>query len=158
MFREIRNERRALPRERAEQIMREGSHGVLAVEGDDGYPYAVPLSYAYEGDRVWFHCAPSGHKLDALARNPQASLCVVANDDVVPEGFTTRYASAIAFGRARLAANDDEKRQGLQALADKYCHQVPELHGKMIEGHLARTCVFVLEVEHLSAKGSKREA
>lgn len=156
VFREIHNAKRALPREAAEDIMRSGSHGVLALEGDDQYPYAVPLNYAYDGDRVWFHCALEGHKLDALARNPRVSFCVVTADDVHSEGFTTRYASAIAFGQARLAVNDDEKRHGLQLLANKYCYQIPERHQKVIEGNLARTCVFLLEVEHLSAKANQR--
>ena len=79
---------------------RRAPHGVLAVLGDGGYPYAVPLSFAYEDGHIYIHCARAGHKLDALRRCAKASFCAVERDDVVPEEFTTRYVSAIAFGQA----------------------------------------------------------
>ena len=84
------------------EVLRKGTSGVLAVSGDDGYPYAVPLSYVYDDGRLFFHCAPSGHKLDAIAGNEKASFCVIDQDHVVPEEYTTYYRSVIAFGRARV--------------------------------------------------------
>ena len=55
------------------------------MDGDDDYPYAVPLSFAYDDGRLYFHVAKSGHKLDALRRNPKASFCIIEQDKVVPE-------------------------------------------------------------------------
>ena len=68
MSREMRRGRQALPEEMCEAVLSRGSHGVLALAGDEGYPYAVPISYVYEGGKLYFHCARSGHKLDAIAR------------------------------------------------------------------------------------------
>lgn len=85
MFREMRRKKQLLPEEEAIAILKEGTFGVLALSGDDGYPYAVPISYVYEGGKLWFHCAKSGHKLDAIRREPKASFCVTAQDKVVPE-------------------------------------------------------------------------
>ena len=51
MFRELRRGRQALPEAESLAILERGSHGVLAVLGDGGYPYAVPLNYVYEGAR-----------------------------------------------------------------------------------------------------------
>ena len=62
---------------------------MLAVEGDGGYPYAVPLSYAWDSGKLLFHCARSGHKLDAVKRNPKASFCVIGQDRVIPDEYTT---------------------------------------------------------------------
>ncbi len=56
-----------------EEILRRATAGVLAVAGDDGYPYAVPLSFAYEDGRILFHGALTGHKLDAIAREDKVS-------------------------------------------------------------------------------------
>ena len=89
MFREMRRGRQALPKEMCEAVLSRGSHGVLALAGDEGYPYAVPISYVYEGGKLYFHCARSGHKLDAIARCPKASFCVVDQDQVVPQEYTT---------------------------------------------------------------------
>ena len=68
MFRAMRRKRQQLSRAEAEAILERGTSGVLAVAGDDGYPYAVPLSYVYQDGKLWFHCANSGHKLDAVRR------------------------------------------------------------------------------------------
>ena len=88
MFREMRRKRQMLSEDDCKIILREGTSGVLALSGDDGYPYAVPLSYVYDGKKIFFHCAKSGHKLDAIRRNPQASFCVIGQDKIVPEEST----------------------------------------------------------------------
>ena len=101
MLPEMRRKTQQLPRDEAEEILRAGSSGVLALAGNEGYPYALPISYVYHEGRLYFHCAPTGHKLDAVARCPKASFCVIAQDEVVPELYTTRYRSVIAFGTIR---------------------------------------------------------
>ncbi len=82
MFRPMRRVAQQLPEGEALEILKNGSSGVLAVAGDEGYPYAVPLSYAYSEGKLFFHVARSGHKLDAIARNDKVSFCVVAQDEV----------------------------------------------------------------------------
>ena len=79
MFREMRRKKQALRPEDCARILAQGTSGVLALLGDDGYPYAVPLSYVYHEGRVYFHSAMAGHKLDALRRCPKASFCVAAD-------------------------------------------------------------------------------
>lgn len=66
MFREMRRKRQALPQEICDAVLRRGTSGVLALSGDDGYPYAVPISYIYDGEKLYFHSARQGHKLDAI--------------------------------------------------------------------------------------------
>lgn len=41
-FRPMRRIRQLLNDEEAKKILANGTHGVLAVSGDDDYPYAVP--------------------------------------------------------------------------------------------------------------------
>ena len=89
MFRDMRRTKCLLKRETAEKILREGTSGVLALSGDDGYCYAVPISYAYDGKKIYFHSAPEGHKIDAMARNEKVSFCVTAKDEIVSAEFTS---------------------------------------------------------------------
>ena len=77
MFREMRRKLQQLSDEEAEAVLRRGKYGVLALSGDDGYPYAVPISYVYADGKLYFHCAMAGHKLDAMKRDDKASFCVV---------------------------------------------------------------------------------
>ena len=76
-FHQMRRIKQLLSKEDTEAILHRQTAGVLAVQGDGGYPYAVPLSYVYEKGRLYFHCALQGHKLDAIANNPKVSFCVI---------------------------------------------------------------------------------
>ncbi|MFV0411841.1 MAG: pyridoxamine 5'-phosphate oxidase family protein, partial [Oscillospiraceae bacterium] len=69
MFREMRRKKQVLSAEECVEVLNRGTSGVLAVLGDGGYPYAVPLSYVYQGNKIFFHSARTGHKLDAIAAN-----------------------------------------------------------------------------------------
>ena len=106
MFRQMRRKRQMLSKEECEYVLCRGTSGVLAVSGDDGYPYAVPLSYLYEDGKIFFHSAGSGHNLDAIAGNDRVSFCVIDQDRIVPEEYTTYFRSVIAFGRIHIIEND----------------------------------------------------
>lgn len=158
MFREMRRNRQALSAGTAAALLEAGTSGVLAVAGDDGYPYAVPLSYVYdrEGGRLWFHCARSGHKLDAVRRCGKASFCVIAQDLVIPEKYTTHFRSVIAFGRVRELTDEAEKRAAALALARKYHPGDSEEHRQSyMEQTWASLCLLELQIEHLTGKQAK---
>ena len=79
MFREMRRKRQALSREEVSSVLYRGTSGVLALSGDDNYPYAVPISYVYDGENIYFHCAKSGHKLDVIQQNEKVSFYRISN-------------------------------------------------------------------------------
>jgi uncharacterized protein len=154
MFRAMRRKRQLLSEAETVGMLESCTSGVLAVQGDDDYPYAVPLSFAYEDGKLFFHAAKTGHKLDAIERNDKASFCVIAQDDVVQATFTTHFRSAIAFGRARVVSDDDEKRHALRCLARKYSPDHLDAADTEIEADLQRVCVIELAVEHMTGKAS----
>ena len=156
MFREMRRKRQALTQAQCQAILEQGSCGVLALSGDGGYPYAVPLSYLYHQGKLYFHCAKSGHKLDALRREPKASFCVVAQDQVAPLEYTTLYRSVIVFGRLRELEDDREKRAAIETLALKYAPQdTPAHREEAIRRDWGPLCVLELTPEHVSGKQGK---
>ena len=153
MFRAMRRKRQQLSRAEAEAILERGTSGVLAVAGDDGYPYAVPLSYVYQDGKLWFHCAKSGHKLDAVRREEKASFCVIDQDQVVPEEYTTYFRSVIAFGRVRVLEEEGEKRAAIDALARRYFPgDTQENRDTYIAREWAGVALLELTVEHLTGK------
>ena len=156
MFREMRRKRQMLSEDDCKIILREGTSGVLALSGDDGYPYAVPLSYVYDGKKIFFHCAKSGHKLDAIRRNPKASFCVIGQDKVVPEEYTTYYRSAIAFGTVRILEDDREKYDSVQEIAFKYAPlDTEEQRRAAIEREWGGLCMLEMTIEHLTGKEAR---
>lgn len=72
MFREMRRKKQLLSNEDVMEILEKSTSGVLAVIGDDDYPYAVPVSYVYYDSKIYFHGAKSGHKLDAIKKNDKS--------------------------------------------------------------------------------------
>jgi len=152
MFRPMRRAHQQLPREEAEAILLSATSGVLALLGDEDYPYAVPLSHVYHNGRLYFHGAADGHKADAARRHGKASFCVIAADDVVPARFTTRYRSVIAFGRIREVADAHEKREAITALAKRYGAQHMDKGMEEIEEAFDHLLMLALDVEHLTGK------
>lgn len=153
MFRQMRRNRQQLSQERCEEILNRATSGVLAVLGDEGYPYAVPLSYVYSGGKLYFHSARQGHKLDAIRREPKASFCVVDEDRVVAQEYTTYFRSVIAFGQVRELTDEQEKRTAIEKLALRYAPQDSE-HNRQraIEQDWKPLCMLEMTVEHLSGK------
>ena len=153
MFREMRRKKQALSPEACAEVLNRGTSGVLALQGDEEYPYAVPLSYVYDGDRLYFHCATSGHKLDAIRRDPKASFCVIDQDQIVPEEYTTYFRSVIVFGTVRIMEEESEKRAAIEKLALKYAPKDSgENRRKAIEREWAPLCMLEMTVSHLSGK------
>ena len=155
MFREMRRKNCILKTETAEKILSEGEFGVLALTGNDGYNYAVPLNYALADNKIYFHSAPVGHKIDAINNNDKVSFCVVDKHDVIEEEFTTYFTSVIAFGKIRIADNDDEKTFALKLLADKYCANADENLRKKEISRINAVKILILEIEHISGKAAR---
>ena len=156
MFREMRRKRQQLSDSEAVEILKNGSFGVLALCGDEGYPYAVPVSYVYSGGALYFHGAKAGHKFDAVQRCGKASFCVTSKDDVQPERYTTVYKSAIAFGRISVIGDADEARQAIGLLGRKYYPEGTEQRlAAEIDSHENILCMMKLEIEHLTGKQAK---
>ena len=153
MFREMRRKRQLLSQEDIQKVSYQGTSGVLAVSGDDTYPYAVPLSYVYDGEKIYFHSAKSGHKIDAVSQNPRASFCVIDQDQIVPEEYTTYFRSVIVFGTIRILHDEAEKREAIEKLAVKYApDDTEENRKKAVERDWKPLCMLEMTPEHISGK------
>lgn len=154
MFREMRRKKQLLSMEETEAIMMKGTSGVLALaKGDEGYPYAVPVSYVYTDGKIYFHCAKAGHKLDAIRQEEKVSFCVIEEDQIVAEEFTTYFKSVIAFGRARILEEPAEIRQAIVTLADKYSGNMPvERRDQEINGSQGKFVMVEITIDHMTGK------
>ena len=111
MFREIRKKRNKIEDSAAEELLRNSRRGVLAVNGDDGYPYAIPLNYFYdrENRKIYFHGARAGHKVDALRVCDKVCFTVYGNETIREEAWAPFMQSTVVFGRCHLMENGSEK-------------------------------------------------
>ena len=155
MFREMRRAKQQLSPELCREIIEKAGSGVLALSGDDGYPYAVPLSYCLDGDRIIFHGAKTGHKADAMKSCPKASFCVVWRDDVIPEKYTTAYQSVIVFGKMRIVEEPEELRSAAIQLAERYYPGHHDCASLETGAYIHSLSIFVMDIEHISGKQGK---
>lgn len=160
MFRPMRRSKQQLPHEEALAILQEGSTGILALSGDDGYPYLVPLNYLYvvaDGPealgKVYFHSAKAGHKIDAIERDPKASFCVIADDTVLPDKYSTAYKSVIAFGTVRLIEGD-LAHKALFDLGDKYNPHHEDRTCEEVDSAEHKCAMIEFTIDHLTGKES----
>lgn len=152
MFREMRRPKQALPDTEIVEVLKTCQTGVLAVTGENGYPYAVPMSYIYMDGCLIFHCATEGHKLDAIRRDDRVSFTVIERDVVVPEKFSTLYRSVIVFGRAKIVTDEGLKRRALEAINTKYSPGLEVEGNKEIERNWNRVTLVELKIEHMTGK------
>jgi len=132
-------------------VMDRCTNGVLACVGDDDYPYAVPLSYVYFNDKIYFHSSKAGHKIDAILKNPKVCFTVIDEDTIVSGEYTSYFRSVLAFGKARIVEGD-EWLEAFKALVEKYSGDQPEeAKHKEIAG-CTRAYLIAVDIEHITGK------
>ncbi len=153
MFRPMRRSKQQVEDAACKRVLQTARRGVLAVHGDGGYPYAVPLNFVYdeESDAVFFHAAKEGHKLDAIRQNDK--VCFTAwNDGYKEPGDWAWYVtSVVAFGRAYLVDDSQESDRFLRALAQKYFPPEEDVEDEMTR-HAARVQMIAVRIEHMTGK------
>ena len=154
----MRRSDRALSVEDAKELLSRGTYGVLSTVGADGIPYGVPVSYAYapEEETLYFHGAAGvGQKWENLQHCSKACFTVVGETEVLPQKFSTRYESVIAFGDVTICTDQAEKLTGLRHLVEKYSASFAAEGEAYAHRSLEQTDVFALRIRHLSGKARK---
>lgn len=154
MFREMRRFKQLLSKEETVGILKARTAGVLGVNGDDGYPYTVPVSYVYdqENEKLYFHGAYEGHKIDSIKRDDKVTFSVIDKDDVIQETFTTHFSSVSIFGRARILEDDAEKRHAMEIIVQRYSPDFVKEGQDVMEKSWSRLCVVEIKIEHMTGK------
>lgn len=154
MFREMRRKNQLLSREETIEILKSCTAGILGICGNDGYPYTVPMSYAYSDDKLYFHCAKEGHKIDGIKANDKVSFSVISRDDIIQETFTTHFSSVTVFGRAKLVEDHSLKKKTMKLLVEKYSPDFIKESKDEIEKEIKDVCIIEIEIEHMTGKSA----
>lgn len=156
---EMRRQDRKLTEAETLDVVRTAEFGVLATVSRDGFPYSVPLSFAWDEERgaLYLHCsAAGGQKIENLQGNPRACFTMVADTGLMPEQFATKYRSANVFGRIRIVTDAAEKRHGIEAILKKYAGAFEEKGMRYIDGAIDRIYVLRMNMEQITGKARKK--
>lgn len=153
MFRDIRKKKNKMSAELTNKLLKETRIGILAVNGDEGYPYALPINFLYDEARqkIFFHGAKRGHKYDTLKRSEKVCFSVYGQEMVKEEAWAPFVQSAVIFGRCHLMENTEQALEVLKQFALKY---YPNEKMVMDEIDASRNAVqlFEIDIEQLSGK------
>lgn len=153
MFRSIRKKKNALDITSTKKLLQQSRRGVLAMNGDDGYPYAIPVNYLYDEDnkKIYFHGARAGHKVDVLKACDKVCFTVYGNEMIKEESWAPYMQSVVVFGRCHLLETNEKTMTVLKKFAMKYYP-----NEKMVDEEILRAGkaaqLFEIEIEHLSGK------
>ena len=150
MFRQMRRFKQQLSQEECDQILEEGRRGVLAVHGEDGYPYGVPINFLYENGKVYFHGAKTGHKIDALKADNRVSFTVYDEDVQVAGKLGLDVRSVIVFGRIALMESTTETLEITRRLGEK--HDPADFVADEIARVGKNVQMLELTVDHMTGK------
>ena len=153
MFRPIRKKKNAIDTSAAEALLQNSRRGVLAVNGDDGYPYAIPVNYFYdrEKQKIYFHGARAGHKVDALRACDKVCSTVYGNETIREEAWAPFMQSVVVFGRCHLMEAGPETTVRLKQFAMKYYPNEQLVDEEIAQAGRA-VQLFEITIEHLSGK------
>ena len=151
MFRKMRRFKQQQSEEVCVELLKSQPRGVLAVHGEDGYPYALPIDYIYLDGKIYFHCAREGHKIDALKADNRVSFCVY-DEGYRREGeWSLNITSVVIFGRIRFITESDEAERTVRALGMKFS-PTEEYVEEEIRRDLARVQMLELTIDHMTGK------
>lgn len=131
--------------------MKEQPRGVLSMIGDDGYPYGIPLDHWYSGNKLYFHGAKVGHKMDAITAFDKVSYCVMDESFRRDGEWALNIKSVVVFGRIRVVEDEAKKREICTNLVRKFTDDEEYLQ-KELTNAFPRVNCLELTIEHMTGK------
>lgn len=152
-FRKMRRSAQQLSNEECIEILKREPRGVLAVIGDEDYPYALPLDFVYEEEngKIYFHCAKVGYKLDALRNNNKVSFCVYDEGFRKEGDWALNIKSIIIFGKIKFIEDQEETIERVRKLALKYYPTAEAVEEEIVKAG-SRVQMLELTIEHMTGK------
>ena len=153
MFRGMRRFKQQLSAEECIRTLIKQPRGVLSMIGDNGYPYGIPLNHWYseEDNALYFHCAKTGHKIDALTVCDKVSYCVTDQGYRKEGEWALNINSVVVFGRIGIVEDEDKKMKICRNIAKKFTND-EEYVRKEIKNSFPSVCCLEFKIEHMTGK------
>ena len=153
MFRELLRINKKLSMEECIHVLKTEKRGVLSVNGDNDYPYGMPMNHWYneEDGKIYFHCGNMGHRLDALKKDSKVSFCTYDGGYRHPGQWALNVKSVIVFGKIEIVDDMNRIIDITTKLSYKFT-QNDEYIKNEIEQNIHRTLLLELTPEHICGK------
>lgn len=136
-------------------VLDKAQYLTLSMIDNKGLPYAVILSMVRMEDKLYFHSAKTGKKVDLLNENPQVYVTGAVDLKIISEKFTTEFASVSISGAAKEILEDEKKIEVLRAICQKYTPDNMDHFDSAIKRSLKVTAIWEIEIQSLTSKRKK---
>ena len=155
MFRKIRKIKNEIDKDAVDSLLHSCRRGVLSMNGEDGYPYAIPVNYYYDeaNQKIYFHGAKAGYKVDCLNSCDKVCFDVFGNESIKDLDWAPYVQSVIVFGRCHLV---DTNNEVLKTFMMKYYPSV-DLVDKVIKEDSKFVQMYEISIEHKSGKQAQEK-
>lgn len=150
-FRKLRRFKQEASFQECEAVLGAARRGVLAVHGENGYPYGLPINFLYLDGKIYFHCAKAGHKLDAVRADDKVCFTVLSEPVRNPDEWWNCFTSVICFGRISEVTDDEEKDRLLRLLGAKYFPEGYDME-KDMTNNAGNALILEISIDHISGK------
>ncbi|MBQ2828417.1 MAG: pyridoxamine 5'-phosphate oxidase family protein [Clostridia bacterium] len=153
MFRDLIRKNKKLSCEECKNLLRNEKRGVLCVQGDNGYPYGMPMNHFYdeESGKIYFHCGKFGHRLDSLKRDNKVSFCVYDKGFRKDGDWALNVKSVIVFGKIEIIDETEKIISICEKLSYKFTSDKDYIDNE-IKIYADKTLVLELTPEHICGK------
>ncbi len=150
-MRNMRKIERKMDNNKALKLLKAGEYGILSTCGEDNQPYGIPLNYVVFDNKIYFHCANVGSKLDNIHYNNKVCFTVIPHTELMPEKFSTKYESVVVMGEASLV-REEEKLKPLMEFIKKYSPKFLKEGQEYIDRAKSKVTLIEMNVENISGK------
>ena len=112
--------------------------------------WVVPL-YDEERNKIIFHGAKVGHKVDSLKKSDKVCFTVYGSETIKDEPLAPYLQSAVIFGRCHPVENQEDRIKLVKQLAIKYYPNEDLVHDEVSRSGMG-VQMFEITIEHLSGK------
>lgn len=153
MFRKVRKIKNEIEIGDCYKLLSENKRGVISFNGENNYPYSIPINYYYDEDenRLYFHCGKKGYKIDCINNDNKACFVTYGNETLSEDGWSYYVSSVVIFGKTKIVEDRDIILENIKKFAMKYYPNEKEADEEIKEG-INAVSMFVLDIEHISGK------
>ena len=137
--------------------------GILSFCDDNRVPYGLPMSFAYNEDKILMHSGPQGEKIKNLNEGKKVMFTVFEDYSYIPPYFTGKsaacqasqfYKSVMIFGSIEIMVDNQKKIIALERLMKKFQPDglYDTLNNNELEKMIDATVVFAVNAERITAK------
>lgn len=126
----------------------------IAMVDQQGKPYVLPMNFGFADDHIYFHGSATGKKVDVLRNQPDICIAFSTDhelryvDEEVACSWSMRYRSVLAYGKAEIVENPEEKVNILNVIMSHYTGRTFEYNAPSIK----EVMVFKVKIDKLEGR------